>query len=74
MKKTAKQWLEGIPATRSRKGKDNWVTAFCPICRDPQDATVLASDALAEASAKGKVLAHIRRAHKDCVDEPTTAA
>jgi hypothetical protein len=71
MKKTPKQWLEDIPSTRNRKGKDSWFTASCSICGYSHDVSVLSSDDVAQISAKEMVLRHIRTNHKELVDDTT---
>jgi len=74
MRKIPKQWLSEISTTRNRKGKDIWFTASCPICGYSHDVTVLSSDAVAENVAKMKVLSHLRKRHKELVDDTTAGS
>lgn len=64
MKETSKL-LDMISVIEHEKGQDHYFTAYCPFCGDSQDASVLGSVAAARVAAKGKVLAHIKRSHKE---------
>ncbi|MCC6356926.1 MAG: hypothetical protein IT577_23820 [Verrucomicrobiae bacterium] len=65
MKKSAREWMSQIPASAQRRGRDEWVTASCPICGWEVDVTVRPSDAGARAAARERVLRHIRQSHPE---------
>ena len=57
-----------IKAERKFKGKDIWFTAYCPLCGNSQDTTVIDSNFVAEKSVIGKIVAHLKLSHKDEVE------
>lgn len=73
MKKTSKEWLKAIEVTRSGEGKESWCTASCPICGESRDVTILSSESIAVAAARGKILTHIQTNHAEVVDDAAPA-
>ena len=69
MKKSSEEWITMISVTKQHDGKGSWFVAYCPICGRDIPTEILASPT-AEATARGKIAAHICLTHSDRLTDP----